>query len=615
MAAVPQFYYRTSKTIGLTDAVPKYSDVPGFVKPAGNLRTCVYSHSGGNFAYATVENVQIVNSYTGEVVQMLPIPNVYDLSFSPKGSYLCTFERPVKVEEGQTVHHNFNIWNVATGEKTMSFIQKAQTMANFQFTHDEKFAARLVQNELLFYDTSKFGLSPSHRLQLEGISSFAISSGNSYYVAVFVPEKGGKPAIVDVYSAPNFGRPLSSKSLFKAERVVFLWNNLGTSLIVWTQTEVDQTGKNYYGESNLYLRGIAGNYDSRIALNKEGPIHDVVWSPDSKEFAVVYGYMPAKTMIFNHRGESIRSLPLGPRNTVLYSPHGRYVILAGFGNLQGEVDIYDRQNDYKKVCTIDASNTSVCEWSPDGRYILFATTSPRLRVDNGVKIFHISGKLVYVREMNELFSVSWRPESPDSYPLRSLSPPPEVHESAQSVELKAPVKKAGGAYRPPHARGSATPLHFKREDEGGFAISAVDEAKQRTRARRAIPGAEAPAEEENADAFLSKAALKNKKKREAKKAREAEAAVEAPSVTPGSAANGQDNGSPTPPGLGFVKDGIKFKNPQDEKKYRGLLKKLRAIEDLKARQSKGEKLEDTQETKIKTEATVKGELAALGWTE
>ena len=43
-------------------------------------------------------------------------------------------------------------------------------------------------------------------------------------------------------------------------------------------------------------------------------------------------------------------------------------------------------------------NTSVCEWSPCGRYILTATTSPRLRVDNGCKARHASDKLVYLKD-------------------------------------------------------------------------------------------------------------------------------------------------------------------------------------------------------------------------
>jgi len=53
----------------------------------------------------------------------------------------------------------------------------------------------------------------------------------------------------------------------------------------------------------------------------------------------------------------------------------------------------------------------------------------------------------------------------------------------------------------------------------------------------------------------------------------------------------------------------------EEKKTRSLLKKLRAIDDLKMRQAGGEKLEGTQVLKIGTEEQVRKELNALGYSE
>jgi translation initiation factor 2A len=333
------------------------------------------------------------------------------------------------------------------------------------------------------------------------------------------------------------------------------WNKLGTTLIVLAQTEVDKTGKSYYGETTLYVMSANGGFDSRITLDKEGPIHDVSWSPNSKEFGVVYGYMPAKTTIFNQRANATYTFPLSPRNTILFSPTGKFVIVAGFGNLAGQMDIYDLEKDYRKVCTIESGNPSVCEWSPDSRYILTATTSPRLRVDNGVRLWHVSGGVMYNEDMTELYHVEWRPQTFDTFPAGDLlSPVPQPHESARAylATVKTPSKPAG-AYRPPGARGLATPLAFKREDEGGAAHvvsngTSLVGANGFGRPRRAVPGAEtvehlppgaAPASSvpgaADNDEGLSKAALKNKKKREAKKAKEAEA--RAASLDP--SANGQ----------------------------------------------------------------------------
>lgn len=56
-------------------------------------------------------------------------------------------------------------------------------------------------------------------------------------------------------------------------------------------------------------------------------------------------------------------------------------------------------------------------------------------------------------------------------------------------------------------------------------------------------------------------------------------------------------------------------NPSSQdKKIRGLLKKMRAIDELKMRLAGGEKLEDTQMKKIETEEDVRKELEGLGYT-
>src|SRR6195952_1852109 len=198
-----------------------------------------------------------------------------------------------------------------------------------------------------------------------------------------------------------------------------------------------------------------------MPTDKEGPVHDVAWSPNGKEFGVVYGYMPAKTTMFNVRAQPTHTFPLGPRNTILFSPQGRFVLIAGFGNLAGQMDIYDLSKNYTKVCTIEGSNASVCEWSPDGSHILTATISPRLRVDNGVRIWHVGGGLMYNEDMTELYHVVWRPQSATTLPpvVDTLNPVPVPHPSAMAylARIKAPSKPVG-AYRPPGARGTSTPL-------------------------------------------------------------------------------------------------------------------------------------------------------------
>lgn len=403
--------------------------------------------------------------------------------------------------------------------------------------------------------------------------------------------------------------------------------------------------------------------------------------------------MPAKAVIFNQKAEAIHTFPLSPRNTIMFSPHGRFILVAGFGNLAGQMDIYDLQKDYTKICTIEASNASHCEFSPDGRHILTATLSPRLRVDNGIRIWHVLGGLMYNEDMNELYEVTWRPQSPTKHPLTDpINPAPTPHESALSYlgKAKTPSKPAG-AYRPPGARGTTTPLHFKREDQGGAAYtndSISSTAREHNnvngfgaRKRRDVPGAALAEDLEGralppgaapgggvslttgeADESLSKAQLKNKKKREARKNKEKEGTTTEGEVAEGAKQHGRPSREVN--GIGHHKQNLEAppKGPRadrsrsrprtarekraekpvsaplkeseaalepiqttelsssidavpgspHEKKVRSLVKKLRAIDELKMRQAGGEKLELSQLSKIRSEEIVRKELDGLG---
>ncbi|KAI4693254.1 uncharacterized protein J4E88_001625 [Alternaria novae-zelandiae] len=708
MAVPTQLAYRSAKGIGIFNAAPVYEALPGFVRPEGNLRCCCYSPDSKYFAWATPEQVSVIDASVGNVITILPTPNVYELGFSPLGTYLITWQRPSKDEDGNAAK-NLRVWKTLSDEAEDDgsravigeYVQKNQSGWNLQYTSDEKYCARVVTNEVQFFQSSDLR-NPWNKLRVEGVTDMALAPGKNHSVAVFVPERKGMPAAVKVFQVPQFSQPVSQKTFFKGDKVQLKWNDLGTSLIVLAQTEVDKTNKSYYGETNMYILSANGTFDSRIQLDKEGPIHDVSWSPNSKEFGVTYGYMPAKTTIFNQRAVAQHSFDLGPRNTILFSPHGRFVIVAGFGNLAGDMDIYDLEKNFAKVCHVKTSNSTYCAWSPDGQHILTATTSPRLRVDNGVRIYHVSGGLMYNEDMAELYHVVWRPQPTSMYPLTDpLTNVPAPHPSALAYlsTQKTPSKPAG-AYRPPGARGTATPLHFKREDEGGAAyantgISSTNVGfangfgKPR---RREVPGAEAAETlppgaapgggvsltgAQDGDGELSKAALKNKKKREAKKAREAADKAAGLGADGANAPNGagrsperrqrsrsksgyeqqgrsasqhrnfgnspnrqarpdgnqrqnpaqqrqqapaqaqapppiQTESQGPPPDLTVTSPGDGG-NPQD-KKIRGLLKKMRAIDELKMRQAGGEKLEDTQVKKISTEKQIKKELDALGYS-
>ena len=127
-----------------------------------------------------------------------------------------------------------------------------------------------------------------------------------------------------------------------------------------------------------------------------GLVHDAKWSPQGDKFVVSAGTMPAQVTMFNPQGAPIYEFGCSHRNTVSWSPHGRFLCIAGFGNLAGEMDFYDSLR-LRKIGSANAHCTVSHGWSPDSRYFLTATLAPRMNVDNGLKIFKYNGgRYIYI---------------------------------------------------------------------------------------------------------------------------------------------------------------------------------------------------------------------------
>lgn len=156
--------------------------------------------------------MKISDPDSGEVVSTLPAQNVHEIGFSPLGSYIITWERPstfsppcrcricllstlfrkltppkAKQEDGNATK-NLKVWRTATAEHVVAFVQKSQSGWNLQYTYDEKYCARVVTNEVQFFEAAKMDTVWGH-LRVEGVTDFALSPGKNYSVAVFIPER------------------------------------------------------------------------------------------------------------------------------------------------------------------------------------------------------------------------------------------------------------------------------------------------------------------------------------------------------------------------------------------------------------------------------------------
>ena len=132
--------------------------------------------------------MRIFQAESAQLLQELAIPNVVEINFSPRGTYISTWERPVKLEDGAQ-HKNLRVFSVSTGEELIAFTQKSQEGWDLQYTISESHAVRLVSQEIQVYRPAEWSKGIIDKLKVEGAASITLSPGLNPSVAIFVPEK------------------------------------------------------------------------------------------------------------------------------------------------------------------------------------------------------------------------------------------------------------------------------------------------------------------------------------------------------------------------------------------------------------------------------------------
>eukprot|EP00850_Spirogloea_muscicola_P006734 SM000032S12118 [mRNA] locus=s32:629671:633479:+ [translate_table: standard] len=664
------------------------------VSESGSLLAAVRASGDGGGAVALYDP----RPSPPRALAVLPAPGVAAVALSPLGSFVQTWQRPTSPDA-----KNLTLWDAATGQPLLQFFQKLRTpesWPSWQFSADERQACRVVRNEVHFFDGADLAGGIVARLRLPSVAAAQLAPSPPYHVAAYVPELKGAPASVRVYKrdAVEDGQPVARRSFFKSSSARFLWNKGGTAVLVQTHSDVDTTNKSYYGDSALHFLAADASYEGAVPLSqhssppllplqqllvtasrpssmvpinvdrnvcsdKDGPIHDVQWSPLGDCFVVVYGcilqseyrrvmvtwdlplmlaahlplerrgvgdrisqsglekqtelslsqaypawsylsymhpldhpvhapVMPAKAALFDTRCRILFEFGSGPRNTVCWNPQGRFICLAGFGNLPGDLEFWEKHKlvllgKSKSACAVTST------WSPDGQYFLTATTAPRLQIDNGIKVFRYDGSLLYEQPYGVLYQADWLPEPPGTHPDRPASPVgSEAPGSTSRPAPIAPPAVKAAAYRPPMAGIGAADLQAIIDMLGVSLTIDID-------CSSAAEGA-------------SRSALKNKKKREKEKLKKDGAKDEhvdqlsehmkelpAPSMS-----SNADSGASE----GQASDG------ETAKRLRALQKKLRQIEELKQKALDGagiDALPPAQREKVAQEPQLRQELASV----
>ncbi|XP_029028193.1 eukaryotic translation initiation factor 2A [Betta splendens] len=572
---VPLLAVRGSDGTSLLSGPPVCEQHSAFHRDSRLCCCLTFSRDGTLLSWCNGHSVTVVKCSDGSVVSTFDLPKTTLLQISPLNTILVTWQPYSKSQDSPQGDPNLQLWDLQSGQLIKALYQKKVDSWCPSWSEDEKICVRSVNNELHFYENNDFN-TIANKLHMQKISDFVLSPGGApSKVAAYVPGTKGAPSFVRLYQYPllsSVSAALANKSFFKADRVTMQWNKKASAVLVTASTEVDKTGASYYGEQLLHFLAVNGE-TALVQLSKKGPIYDVTWSPNSTEFCVVYGFMPAKATVFNLKCDPVFDFGTGPRNAAYYSPQGHILVLAGFGNLRGQMEVWDVKK-YKQVSKPQAPDATHFSWCPDGEHVVTATCSPRLRVGNGFKIWHYTGSVLHKQDVaagSELWEVRWQSFPEGSFPERTVK-----YQAAPS-ELGTTQAQPTQAYRPPALRHMpATSISKLHEDE----------PPQNMR-----PGA-------SGEKSLSKAALKNKKKREARRAAKQESTPEA-----------EHPSDPVPVISSQSEQGSNIS--ESDKKIKNLKKKLKAIEELKEQQASGKVLQRNQLEKIQKETQLLQELQEL----
>lgn len=612
------------------DTTPPQLEDPFLVKGLTSLHQC---SPEGSAVYIHVTGKGLIKYSLVDMKEMYCLPNttgVQMLHLSPSGTYLLTWQR----FNAETCPLNLQCWNAADGTLLAGWTLKnlrRDAWPNVQWTADERCVmAMTTSNQVLVYSAEKIKDANGGEaryddvLKVQGITILSVPQTKPlqamalYYFTTFVPATKDKPgrAALHAYTPgrTNGGGgqypALLLKSLFQAEEMKTLWNPTNDAALIVLQTAVDVSGQSYYGSSQLFLLNFANKEVVTVPLDQEGPVLDVGWMPNPSKpphcFAVVAGRMPSMATLHNGMTAApVFKFGHAHRNTISWSPHGRFLCLAGFGNLAGGMGLWDRNKG--KLISAGATNTAQLNasgnlkaetttgygWSPDSRLFAASTCTPRMNVENRVRIFTYAGEQLVDNlpwsknqyEPDKLLEASFVPAPLTTYPDRPQTPPPDRITIPQNST--APVSgSSSGKYVPPSARnrvGGGTSLaeRLRREKEGKMQGAAkITRTEVVKTAAPTVVGLAAPTK--------SKSALRREKAKVKKQAEEQAVAAVQNAV--------ESNGSQ--------------EQLDPEKLARKLKKILKQIEDLRAKDPAS--LNDAQKIKIQSEGSIREQLAELG---
>jgi len=308
----------------------------------------------------------------------------------------------------------------------------------FQWSHDDRFLARMGKDLISIYETPTMTLLDKRSLLADGVCEFQFSP-KANILAYWAPEHGNAPAHVDLIELPS-RKKLRQKNLFNVSKCSMVWHPDGDFFGVKV-TRHTKSKKTLYNNLELFRMKEPGIPVEM--LDVKDAVMAFAWEPNhGTRFAMIHAENPGSTKVnvtFYDMQKKIevtvpskkknknktetqtvnevnKALTLEGKqcNCIFWSPAGQHIILASLGDsASGTLEFFDVQN--KTLTVKEHYRANQVSWDPSGRTAVTVVSQPisgghfKFAMDNGFNIWSFQGKQLVSESYEAFYQFQWRP--------------------------------------------------------------------------------------------------------------------------------------------------------------------------------------------------------------
>ncbi|KAI8818548.1 eukaryotic translation initiation factor eIF2A-domain-containing protein [Fimicolochytrium jonesii] len=354
--------------------------------------------------------------------------NVKLIDFSPNEKYVTTWSHePFITPEGES--HHLAIWDITTGLKLRTFPIEAPAASGaqgtvkfdwpiFKWSFDDKYVARQAPGMIQVYETPGMGLLDRKSIKVEDVKTFAWSPSD-HLISYWTPESGNIPARVTLLKIPS-REVLRTKNLFNVIDCKLFWQPAGDYLLV--SVERIKTKKSTMTNFEIFRLREKDVPVDVMELDAGLEVVNIFWEPVGARFGLIaqegtagvchlYQMVSANAAPAAVSVKLLKAFEAKGINQIIWSPKGRFAVLAGVRAFAGELQFWDVD---ELVC-MNTGEHYMCtdvEWDPTGRYVVSSVSWWRVQSDTGFISWSFTGAQITKQTVPYFKQFLWRPRPP-----------------------------------------------------------------------------------------------------------------------------------------------------------------------------------------------------------